>query len=205
LIATVIAAAARLVAGSTMRSLSGVPDTRQRIYIANHSSHLDFIVLWASLPPEVRALTRPVAAADYWAGGIRAYLARDIFNAVLIKRAAGVDGRHAVLDLVEDAVAVMVAALGDDHSLILFPEGTRGEGEVSRFRSGLYHLCAARPDVEVMPVYMENLNRILPKGAVIPVPLLSRIMFGSPIRLEPEESKPVFLARARQAVVDLAA
>jgi 1-acyl-sn-glycerol-3-phosphate acyltransferase len=204
LIATVIAGAARLVAGSTMRSLSGIPDTRQRIYVANHSSHLDFIVLWANLPPNVRALTRPVAAADYWSSGIRAYFARDIFNAVLIKRAPAVERRQAVLDLVEDAVALMVAALGEDHSLILFPEGTRGEGEVGRFRSGLYHLCAARPDVEVMPVYMENLNRILPKGAVVPVPLLSRIMFGIPLHLEPGEPKPAFLSRARQAVVDLA-
>ena len=187
-----------------MRSLSGVPDTRQRIYVANHSSHLDFIVLWANLLPEVRALTRPVAAADYWSSGIRAYFARDVFNAVLIKRAAAVDGRHAVLDLVEEAVTQMVDALGDVHSLILFPEGTRGEGEVGRFRSGLYHLCASRPDVEVMPVYMENLNRILPKGAVIPVPLLSRIMFGMPIHLEPGEPKPAFLTRTRQAVVDLA-
>jgi 1-acyl-sn-glycerol-3-phosphate acyltransferase len=204
LIATVIAGAARLVAGSTMRSLSGVPDTRQRIYVANHSSHLDFIVLWANLPPDVRALTRPVAAADYWSGGIRAYFARDIFNAVLIKRVAAVDRRDAVLDLVEEAITLMVGALGDDHSLILFPEGTRGEGEVARFRSGLYYLCAARPDVEVMPVYMENLNRILPKGAVVPVPLLSRITFGTPIHLEPDESKPAFLSRARQAVVDLA-
>lgn len=204
MIATVLAGAARLVAGSTMRSLSGVPDTRQRIYVANHSSHLDFIVLWANLPPDVRALTRPVAAADYWSSGIRAYFARDIFNAVLIKRAATAPGPSGALDLVGEAVALMVDALGDDHSLILFPEGTRGEGEVGRFRSGLYHLCAARPDVEVMPVYMENLNRILPKGAVIPVPLLSRIMFGIPMHLEPGEPRPAFLARARQAVVDLA-
>lgn len=187
-----------------MRSLSGVPDIRQRIYIANHSSHLDFIVLWANLPPNVRALTRPVAAADYWSSGIRAYFARNIFNAVLIRRTTAVHRRDAVLDLVEDAVALMVDALGDDHSLILFPEGTRGEGEVGRFRSGLYHLCAARPDVEVMPVYMENLNRILPKGAVVPVPLLSRIIFGVPIHLELGEAKPHFLSRARQAVVDLA-
>jgi 1-acyl-sn-glycerol-3-phosphate acyltransferase len=204
LIATVIAGAARLVAGSTMRSLSGVPDTRQRIYIANHSSHLDFIVLWANLPPDVRALTRPVAAADYWSSGIRAYFARDVFNAVLINRNAAVNRRHAAFDLVQDAVVLMVDALGDAHSLILFPEGTRGEGEVGRFRSGLYHLCAVRPDVEVMPVYMENLNRILPKGAVVPVPLLSRITFGMPMHLQPGEPKPAFLSRARQAVVDLA-
>jgi 1-acyl-sn-glycerol-3-phosphate acyltransferase len=204
LIATVIAGAARLVAGSTMRSLSGVPDTRQRIYIANHSSHLDFIVLWANLPPDVRALTRPVAAADYWSSGIRAYFARDVFNAVLINRSAAVNRRHAAFDLVQDAVARMVDALGDAHSLIVFPEGTRGEGEVGRFRSGLYHLCAVRPDVEVMPVYMENLNRILPKGAVVPVPLLSRITFGMPMHLQPGEPKPAFLSRARQAVVDLA-
>ena len=95
----------------------------------------------------------------------------------------------------------MVQSLDNRHSLILFPEGTRGAGEdLAPFRSGLYHLCRTRPEIEVIPVYLENLNRILPKGRLLPVPMLSRITFGAPLHLQPAEEKDAFLERARQAV-----
>ena len=85
--------------------------------------------------------------------------------------------------------------------MILFPEGTRGTGQpVASFRSGLYHLARARPDVELIPVALENLNRILPKGEAIPVPMISRVTFGPELRLEPGEDKETFLERARRAV-----
>jgi 1-acyl-sn-glycerol-3-phosphate acyltransferase len=98
----------------------------------------------------------------------------------------------------------LVDALGEESSLILFPEGTRGSGEqVGAFRSGLYHLCRRKPGLELVPVYMENLNRILPKGEVLPVPLLSSVTFGPPMQLQPAEDKRKFLERARQALVKL--
>ena len=203
MIASALAGSARLVAGSTVRSLSGAEmDTTQRIYIANHSSHLDFIVLWAHLPPRTRALARPVAAADYWSTGIRRYLAEQVFHAVLIARNAG-PGDAAGLRMGHQALVSMAEALGDRHSLILFPEGSRSTGEMGPFHSGLFHLCRLRPDVDVMPVYMENLNRILPKGETLPVPMLSRIIFGLPFRLEVGETKAAFMDRAWHAVGDL--
>lgn len=199
MIASVLAAVAQVVAGSAVRWVGCVPSDEQRVYIANHSSHLDFIVLWSYLPARLRGLTRPVAARDYWERDrVRRYLAARAFNAVLIDRTApgsqpGQLGRQAVDQMVE--------ALGDRHSLILFPEGTRGPGEdLAPFRSGLFHLCRAKPDVEVVPVYLENLNRILPKGHLLPVPMLSRITFGTPLRLQAGEEKDAFLERARQSV-----
>ena len=203
MIASILAAVAQVLAGSSVRWLGSVPTEGQRVYIANHSSHFDFIVLWSYLPSRLRRLTRPVAARDYWERDVvRRYLAARVFNAVLIDRvntpgtAAGQLGRQ--------AVDQMVRALDDRHSLILFPEGTRGPGEdLAPFRSGLYHLCHTRPDVEVVPVYLENLNRILPKGHLLPVPMLSRITFGAPLHLQPAEEKDAFLERARQAVREL--
>ena len=203
MIASILAAVAQVLAGSSVRWLGSVPTEGQRVYIANHSSHFDFIVLWSYLPSRLRRLTRPVAARDYWERDVvRRYLAARVFNAVLIDRvntpgtAAGQLGRQ--------AVDQMVRALDDRHSLILFPEGTRGPGEdLAPFRSGLYHLCHTRPDVEVVPVYLENLNRILPKGHLLPVPMLSRITFGAPLHLQPAEEKDAFLERARQAVRQL--
>jgi len=197
---SILATAAQIVAGSTVRWAGCAPSEEQRIYIANHSSHLDFIVLWSYLPPWLRRRTRPVAARDYWARDvIRRYLAARVFNAVLIDRAAS-PGTPAG-QLGRQAVDQMIEALGDQHSLILFPEGTRGSGdEVAPFRSGLFHLCRAKPQVAVVPVYLENLNRILPKGHLLPVPILSRITFGTPLRLQPDEMKDAFLQRARESV-----
>ena len=200
MIASILAAAAQVIAGSTVRWLGCAPTAGQRVYIANHSSHFDFIVLWSYLPPRLRRLTRPVAARDYWErDAVRRYLATRVFNALLIDRVA--TPGTAAAGLGRQAVDQMVQSLDNRHSLILFPEGTRGAGEdLAPFRSGLYHLCRTRPEIEVIPVYLENLNRILPKGHLLPVPLLSRITFGTPLHLQPAEEKDAFLERARQAV-----
>ena len=86
----------------------------------------------------------------------------------------------------------------------IFPEGTRGSGgEVAPFRAGLHFLARQRPDVDLVPVKLHNLGRIMPKGEFAPVPQLSRVTFGEPLRLEPRESKDAFLERARQALVSL--
>ena len=195
--AAVLAWIARAISGARVRYSAAIPDASARVYFANHSSHLDFLVIWSSLPPAVRAVTRPVAAADYWSGGrLRRHLAGRVFRAVLVARGGG-DPRAAV-----DACA---AALADGDGLILFPEGTRGDGElVAPFKAGLYHLCRARPDAVCVPVHLENLNRVLPKGEAMPVPLLSRVTFGASMQLEPDEDKRAFLERAHAALVALA-
>jgi 1-acyl-sn-glycerol-3-phosphate acyltransferase len=200
MIATLLAVLARLIAGSNARFVERPLDTRQRVYFANHSSHLDFILVWAALPPPVRRRARPVAARDYWERGpLRRYLATKIFRAVLVDRAT--PSESSARERGQEAVARMIAGLGDADSLILFPEGTRGSGEqLAPFKSGLYHLCRERPDLELVPVHLENLNRILPKGEFVPVPLLSRITFGPAMALENGEPKDAFLERARDAV-----
>lgn len=202
MIAGLMASVAKLVAGCSSEWIVE-PDPRQRVYVANHTSHLDFVVLWASLPPRTRAVTVPVAAADYWGTGWRHYVANRVFHAVLIDRAASQDASGE--ELGKRAVERMLTAMGDDHSLILFPEGTRGTGEeIGEFKSGLYYLCSARPGLEVMPVYLANMSRILPKGELLPVPLLSSARFGRPLHLDSGESKWAFLTRVRAAVITLA-
>jgi 1-acyl-sn-glycerol-3-phosphate acyltransferase len=206
-LAGIIAAFARAVSGVQVRWSDGFSDTaRQRIYFANHTSHLDFVVLWSALPAEVRGRTRPVAAKDYWESGVKAYLAQNVFRAVLVQRGAAAQAASE-----EEARAVgratieqLAEALGETDSLILFPEGTRGTGEsVAPFRSGLFHLAKRKPDAEFVPVYLENLNRILPKGEFLPVPLISVLTFGAPMLVEESESKEAFLERTRAAVCGL--
>lgn len=174
------------------------PSGRQRIYFANHSSHGDFILLSSSLPPSERSRTRAVAGADYWRRNkVRHVLARDILNTVLVERNW--------VERSEDPMVIMLGALEQGSSLIFFPEGTRNmtEEPLLRFRSGLYNLAVARPDVELVPCWIENMSRVLPKGALLPVPLLCRVIFGAPVVLEEGEDRHVFLDRAREALLDL--
>jgi len=204
-LAWIIAGLARALSGVQVQWQGCVPSERPRVYFANHTSHLDFVVLWSALPAKVRVKTRPVAAKDYWEKGLRSYLAQTVFRAVLIERRASAHENHEQPRPSALAVIQQLAdALGENDSLIFFPEGTRGRGEsVAEFRSGLYHLAKRRPDVEFVPAYLENLNRILPKGEILPVPLLSLLTFGPPIQVKAEESKPEFLQRARDAVCSL--
>jgi 1-acyl-sn-glycerol-3-phosphate acyltransferase len=189
-----LALLARFLSGASCRWIDSQPDTCQRVYFANHSSHMDAIIIWASLPQEVRALSRPVAAKDYWMGGpIRRFMANRLFNAILIDR-TNIKAHQSPVDY-------MIREIGQEHSLIVFPEGGRGDGrEIGEFKSGLYYLAKKRPDLELIPVHLDNMNRILPRGEVLPVPLLTCITFGPPIWLQSDEPKTEFLARAREAV-----
>lgn len=174
------------------------PTRRQRVYFANHASHGDFILVWTVLPPRLRRRTRPVAGADYWLKGrLRRFIGRDVFNAVLIDRDR--DNRK------EDPVAQMAQALDGGASLIVFPEGTRNTGDapLQPFKSGLYHLARTRPAVDLVPVWIDNLNRVMPKGEFVPIPLICTVTFGAPIRLGEAEAKDDFIARARSALLAL--
>ena len=193
LTAPFLALIAKLVSGTKVRWIDAQPDTCQRVYFANHTSHLDALVLWSCLPRDVRAVTRAVAARDYWEGGpVRRHIARS-FNVLLIDREN--------IKVHQSPVEMMIREIGKRYSLIVFPEGGRNESEdMGEFKSGLYYLAKKRPDLELVPVYMENLSRVLPRGEVLPVPLLSCITFGPPMWLEAGEPKVHFLNRARQAV-----
>jgi 1-acyl-sn-glycerol-3-phosphate acyltransferase len=192
----VLAITARMLSGVSVRWHNCTPDTCQRVYFANHTSHLDALIVWSSLPSDVRLLTRPVAAKDYWAkGSVRRYLAGQ-FKALLIDR-------HEI-KVHNNPVQIMIREIGDTFSLIVFPEGGRNPGgDMQEFKSGLYYLTKRRPDLELIPVHIENSHRVLPRGEILPVPLLSRVTFGPPIFLHDQEPKADFLARAREAVRQL--
>ncbi len=174
------------------------PDPVQRIYYANHASHGDFVLIWTVLPPAYRKKTRPVAGADYWlTGPIRSFVAINIFRSVLIDRQKFQRG--------SDPISLMSNAIDAGASLILFPEGTRNTTDtlLLPFKSGVYHLARKCPEIELVPVWLANLNRVLPKGEIIPVPLLCTVTFGTPLKLQPDETKIDFLARARKALLSI--
>jgi 1-acyl-sn-glycerol-3-phosphate acyltransferase len=201
MIAASLAAATRLVTGASVRWLCDPRTETPRIYFANHSSHLDFVLVWSSLPPAVRGRARPVAGSDYWQRtAIRRYFAERVFHAVLIQRSSNAIDVTAA----QASVARMADELDRGHSLIVFPEGTRRvDGEVGPFKSGLFYLSQLRPDAELIPVCLQNLNRILPKGEILPVPMLGRVVFGRSLPRFRGEPKSAFLSRARHALVEL--
>jgi 1-acyl-sn-glycerol-3-phosphate acyltransferase len=196
---SVLAVLARAVTGVRPIWAGAPPSGRQRIYFANHASHGDFILVSTCLPSRERARTAAVAGADYWnAGAIRRFISGKLLCTVLVERNW--------VERTADPMQVMLAALDAGQSLIFFPEGTRNmtDEPLLRFRSGLYNLAVARPDVELVPCWIENMSRVLPKGAVLPIPLLCRVVFGPPLALEQGEDRKIFLDRARAALLALA-
>lgn len=186
----------KLLVGAYGRWIGTGPSTTQRIYFANHTSHIDTLAIWSSLPRSLRKRTRPIAARDYWGKGLKRYIATRGFQAVLIDRAR----ENAEVDPLEP----LRAALRAGDSLIIFPEGTRGASATpANFRGGLYRLALEFPRVELVPVYLDNLHRSLPKGAILPVPMVCTVRFGAPICVRQEETRESFLERARAAVIAL--
>ncbi|HFQ15790.1 MAG TPA: 1-acyl-sn-glycerol-3-phosphate acyltransferase [Rhodobacteraceae bacterium] len=195
----VIALFTRFLTAARVNWVGIEPIQRQRVYYANHTSNADFVLLWTVLPAALRARTRPVAAADYWLRSrLRAFAGRDVFRAVLIDR--NPETRT------DDPVDLMCRAIDQGASLILFPEGKRNMGpdRLLPFKTGLYHLALARPEVDLVPTWLENLNHVMPKGEVVPIPLICSVSFGAPLHLAPGEDKAGFLARAHGALLALA-
>lgn len=199
MVASAICGFARLLTGARAVWKGCAPAAVQRIYYGNHTSHGDFVLIYAALPADLRAHTRPVAGADYWnATRLKRWIANDVLRAVMIER----QKREGAPNPVEQ----MVDALDHGDSLILFPEGTRNTTDepLLPFKSGIFHVAEARPDVECVPVWIENLNRVMPKGQVLPIPLLCTLTFGTPLKVVPGEDKDAFLDRLRDGLITLA-
>ena len=174
------------------------PEPVQRVYFANHASHGDFVLIWTVLPRRMRFETRPVAGSDYWLKSrLRRFIGRDVFNAVLIDRERA--------SRTNDPIGQMTDALDAGSSLIVFPEGTRNTSDAPLlpFKSGLFHLARARPNIVLVPVWIDNLNRVMPKGEFVPIPLICTVTFGAALRIADAEGKRDFLTRAEAALLGL--
>jgi 1-acyl-sn-glycerol-3-phosphate acyltransferase len=196
LMALVLLGFVRLLTGSQARWYGCPPKAEQRIYFANHQSHIDLVLMWAAMPSELRRTTRAIAAKDYWTKSpFKKWLTTEVFNVVYVDRAKTGE---------EDPLAPLMEALSNGDSVIIFPEGTRGfEAEPAAFKAGLYNLAEKFPSVALIPAWINNVQRVMPKGEVIPVPILCSVTFGAPLKLDAGEDRKVFLTRARDAVIAL--
>ncbi len=225
----------RVLTGSQARWYGCPPKAEQRIYFANHQSHADLVMIWAALPEELRSITRPIAARDYWTKSpFRQWITTAVFNAIYVERQAATPPTSPAAAVVADSaqpggpdpaseappppspealraalpegdpLAPLVRALESGDSIIIFPEGTRGHGDDPQpFKSGLFRLAQMFPQVVLVPAWINNVQRVIPKGEVVPVPILCSVTFGAPIQLEPGEERRPFLDRARRAVMAL--
>lgn len=186
----------RVLTGAQARWYGCPPKAEQRIYFANHQSHADLVLIWAALPHELRGITRPIAAKDYWtASRFKEWITTEVFHAIYVDRSKTTD---------QDPLEPLIEALGNGDSIILFPEGTRGFAEEPQpFKAGLYNLALKFPQVVLVPAWINNVQRVMPKGEVIPVPVLCSVTFGEPLQLQAGEERRAFLNRARQAVIAL--
>ena len=186
----------RVLTGAQARWQGCPPKAEQRIYFANHQSHADLVLMWAALPEELRSITRPIAAKDYWTKTpFKQWITTAVFNAIYVDRAKTGE---------QDPLEPLINALESGDSVILFPEGTRGnQEEPQKFKSGLYNLAQKFPNVVLVPAWINNVQRVMPKGEIVPVPILCSVTFGAPIALGADEERSEFLTRARLAVLDL--
>jgi 1-acyl-sn-glycerol-3-phosphate acyltransferase len=186
----------RVLTGAQARWYGCPPKAEQRIYFANHQSHADLVMIWAALPKELRSITRPIAAKDYWTKSpFKKWITTAVFNAIYVDRARTAD---------QDPLEPLIDALERGDSIIIFPEGTRGNAEEPQpFKAGLYNLAQKFPHVVLVPAWIDNIQRVMPKGEVVPVPILCSVTFGAPIQLGDGEERRSFLDRARQAVIAL--
>lgn len=186
----------RVLTGSQARWHGCPPKAEQRIYFANHQSHADLVMIWAALPEELRATTRAIAARDYWTKTpFRQWITTAVFNVIYVSRERNAD---------EDPLEPLFEALEHGDSIILFPEGTRGnKDEPQAFKAGLYNLAVKFPTVDLVPAWINNVQRVMPKGEVVPVPVLCSVTFGAPVHLAAGEERRAFLERARGAVIAL--
>jgi len=161
--------------GLNVRGRENLPSRGPCILAANHNSHLDILVIYAALPVRLIVSSHVVAAQDYFAPRRLLFAAVDfLFKPVWVDReSAGsncMDRMHSYLDA------------GD--SIIIFPEGTRGEaGKMGRFHCGVGKLAAEHPRIPLLPVFLRGTERALPRKASLPLPIWQHVSIGPAQRL----------------------
>lgn len=166
-----------LVFGLNVRGRENLPPRGPCILAANHNSHLDILVIYAALPVRLIACAHVVAAHDYFARHRRLFATVDfLFKPVWVDRESGGG----------DCLDRMNAFLEARESIIIFPEGTRGEaGQLGRFHCGVGKIAVDHPEIPLLPVFLRGTEHALPRKASLPLPIWQHVSIGPPLQLDP--------------------
>jgi 1-acyl-sn-glycerol-3-phosphate acyltransferase len=163
---------ARFFTGADIVGRERLPVNGPAIVAANHASHVDTLLLLTMFPARTLDRVRPAAAADYFLKGpVMSWFSRNIIGIVPVERKKAGSG--------EDVLAPLRDALAAGDIVIIFPEGTRGDGEaMAQLKSGVARLAEAFPEAPVTPAWLQGAGRVLPKGALLPVPMNCTVLVG---------------------------
>lgn len=162
-----------IVLGLNVRHRERLPKKGPALFVVNHNSHMDTMVLMSLLPAKMLSKTRPVAAWDYFMRNrILSWFAVNIVGILPIKRQR--------LKGESNPLEPCIEALGRNEVLIFYPEGSRGEPEqMTSFKSGITKLVAECPDVPVIPIFIHGAGKALPKGEALLVPFFCDVFIGN--------------------------
>ena len=165
---------ARIFTGADLIDRHHLPTKGPAIVVANHASHVDTLLLLTIFPARTLERVRPAAAADYFLKTpVMSWFSRNVIGIVPVARDKAAKG--------EDVLAPARDALAAGDIVIVFPEGTRGDGEhITRLKTGVAKLAAAFPEAPVTPIWLQGAGRVLPKGALLPVPMNCTVLVGEP-------------------------
>jgi 1-acyl-sn-glycerol-3-phosphate acyltransferase len=170
----------------------------QCIVVANHNTHIDIMVLLRLFPLRRVNKIKIIAAKDYFSRGVSGYIGNHLFDLILVER-------HATK--AEAALAPLKEALSAGYSIIMFPEGTRGEpGVLQRFKTGVGKLALDFHDLPVYPVFLQGVEKTLPRGGLIPVPFNIKVcvmpaLYGRDfLHEEGTQGRKLFTARLESCI-----
>lgn len=186
----------RIIVGVKFIKVERLRNCKQFVIVSNHNSHIDTMALLSALSSSQLAKTHPVAAGDYFGQSkVRAFFTRFFVNAILIPRT--------VKKGEQNPIRVMSEILKKGDSLILFPEGSRGEPEkMQEFKKGIGLLMKMNPDVAYIPVFMKGMGKVLPRGERLLVPFDTYVCFGEPAICKSDDVEEI-VSEIEKAICDL--
>lgn len=188
----------KIIVGAKFSKADFLLEEEQFIIVANHNSHLDTMTILASLPSKIIHKVKPVAAADHFGKTkLKEKLTNFFVNTLLIQRKRDKENPE------NDPINKMIKTLDDGYSLLIFPEGTRGEPEISQpLKPGVALVLSSRPKVKYVPAYMKGMGKAMPKSDNLILPYNSTLIYGEPTSIENVELEKI-LSQIQRDFIDL--
>lgn len=173
----------KLIVGVNFDNSKFLLNEKQFIIVANHNSHLDTMTILASLPDKILHKVKPVAAADHFGKTkLKGVLTNYFVNTLLIQRKRDKENPE------NDPINKMIKAIDDGFSLIIFPEGTRGEPELQQpLKPGVAYVLQSRPTIKYVPAFLIGMGIAMPKDDNLIVPFNSSLTYGKPTEIKSTE------------------